>query len=230
MFAKAEKLVEKFRAKAEAIADEVEPAELRELLYYLVDTVLEKGELRQARQSNARCVELAADAEAGRSPCKPLSPPLAGIPSPLPSRLSLPIRLPPGPRMLTDCPHARPFIRPVPRLTRPAGPPSRSRGRVPQPYHQLLVHTHHMTVTVEEFYRSPVDVRVLGATDGNEYARKILLTLMQPVRSCSSAWCGSTSASAAGGSQRDHRGKTPLGRVLIRHNMLRRIEPVAYLR
>jgi geranylgeranyl pyrophosphate synthase len=41
-FAKAEKLVEKFRAKAEAIADEIEPVELRELMYFLVDSVLEK--------------------------------------------------------------------------------------------------------------------------------------------------------------------------------------------
>jgi geranylgeranyl diphosphate synthase, type II len=42
VFDKADKLVEKYRARAEAIADEVEPAELRELLYYLVDTVLER--------------------------------------------------------------------------------------------------------------------------------------------------------------------------------------------
>ena len=42
MFAKAEKLVEKFRAKAEGIADDVEPTELRELLYYLVDSVLDR--------------------------------------------------------------------------------------------------------------------------------------------------------------------------------------------
>jgi geranylgeranyl pyrophosphate synthase len=44
VFAKAEKLVEKYRARAEAIADEVEPTALRELLYYLVDTVLERAE------------------------------------------------------------------------------------------------------------------------------------------------------------------------------------------
>jgi geranylgeranyl pyrophosphate synthase len=42
VFDKAEKLVEKFRAKAEAIADEVEPTELRELLYFLVDNVLDR--------------------------------------------------------------------------------------------------------------------------------------------------------------------------------------------
>src|SRR5262249_1649336 len=42
VFEKAEKLVEKYRARAEAVADEVEPTELRELLYYLVDTVLDR--------------------------------------------------------------------------------------------------------------------------------------------------------------------------------------------
>lgn len=44
VFEKAEKMVEKYRARTEAIADEVEPTELRELLYYLVDTVLDRAE------------------------------------------------------------------------------------------------------------------------------------------------------------------------------------------
>jgi geranylgeranyl diphosphate synthase, type II len=43
VFAKADALVEKYRSRAEAIADEIEPTEFRELLYYLVDTVLEKA-------------------------------------------------------------------------------------------------------------------------------------------------------------------------------------------
>jgi len=43
VFDKADKMIEKFRAKAEAIADETEPVELRELLYYLVDTVLDRA-------------------------------------------------------------------------------------------------------------------------------------------------------------------------------------------
>lgn len=42
VFTKAEKLVEKFRAKAESLADEVEPPAYRELLYYIIDTVLER--------------------------------------------------------------------------------------------------------------------------------------------------------------------------------------------
>jgi geranylgeranyl diphosphate synthase, type II len=43
VFDKAERMVEKFRAKAEALADEVTPVELRELLYYLVDSVLDRS-------------------------------------------------------------------------------------------------------------------------------------------------------------------------------------------
>lgn len=42
VFDKAEKLIDKYRARAEAAADTAEPAELRELLYFLVDTVLER--------------------------------------------------------------------------------------------------------------------------------------------------------------------------------------------
>ena len=56
VFEKADKLVDKFRAKAEALADEVEPTELRELLYYLVDSVLEKPDL--PRQGVVQFVEL----------------------------------------------------------------------------------------------------------------------------------------------------------------------------
>ncbi|MEM8678779.1 MAG: polyprenyl synthetase family protein [Planctomycetota bacterium] len=44
VFEKANRLVDKHTAKAEAIADEIEPIELRRLLYYLVDTVLERDE------------------------------------------------------------------------------------------------------------------------------------------------------------------------------------------
>jgi geranylgeranyl pyrophosphate synthase len=42
VFDKAEKLVEKYRARAEAVADAIEPDALRELLYYLVDSVLDR--------------------------------------------------------------------------------------------------------------------------------------------------------------------------------------------
>jgi geranylgeranyl pyrophosphate synthase len=53
VFAKADKLVEKYRARAEAVADEVEPVELRELLYYLVDSVLDRQD-KEAEPEPAR--------------------------------------------------------------------------------------------------------------------------------------------------------------------------------
>jgi hypothetical protein len=49
---------------------------------------------------------------------------------------------------------------------------------IPQPYHDLLVHNHHMTVTVESHHGDLVDVRILARVlDGDFYTRKILLKL-----------------------------------------------------
>lgn len=42
VFEKAHRLVDKYQQRAEAVADEIEPDELRRLLYYLVDTVLDR--------------------------------------------------------------------------------------------------------------------------------------------------------------------------------------------
>lgn len=103
---------------------------------------------------------------------------------------------------------------------------------VPRPYHGLLVHTHHMTVTVEAYYQDRVSVRVLNRVRRRDvYARKILLELegdrrivqfgivtirldlcSEPVRE--------TILSEA----------VPLGRILIEHDVLRWIELTAFLR
>ena len=40
---------------------------------------------------------------------------------------------------------------------------------VPEPYKGLLVHAHHMTVTVEGFYGDAVDVKVLDARHAGAY-------------------------------------------------------------
>jgi hypothetical protein len=103
---------------------------------------------------------------------------------------------------------------------------------VPSPYHQLLVHEHHMTVTVEEHHGSLVDVRILARRQDNDsYARKILLALQSTgrvvqfgimrvhLRHCSAAVRAEIVA-----------GRTPLGRILIEHDVLRRIEPTGFLR
>lgn len=106
-------------------------------------------------------------------------------------------------------------------------------GEVPEPYHSLLVHTHHMTVTVEQFYGSPVDVRVMSCRrEGNEYARKILLALKDETKRVVQFGLVRINLGVCPEPVRAAivEGKTPLGRVLIQHNMLRRIEPLAYLR
>jgi chorismate-pyruvate lyase len=103
---------------------------------------------------------------------------------------------------------------------------------MPQPYRDLLVHDQHMTVTVEEFHGGPVDVRILDRRhDGATYARKILLVLQSSGRvvqfgivhmdlnQCSNPVRRAIVA-----------GDTPLGRVLINHNVLRTIEPTSYLK
>ena len=110
---------------------------------------------------------------------------------------------------------------------------------VPEPYRRLLVHTHHMTVTVERYYGSPVDVRVMACRrNGNEYARKILLTLRQEgsvkddTRRVVQFGLVRINLGVCPEAVRNAitEGKTPLGRVLIEHDMLRRIEPIAFLR
>ena len=103
---------------------------------------------------------------------------------------------------------------------------------VPEPYQRLLVHNSHMTVTMEEYHQSPVDVRILSRQrEGNIYARKILL-----VKS------GTDEVVQFGLVRFDFQyvtnvvrdeilaGQIPLGRVLIKHNVLRHIDLGAVLR
>ena len=104
---------------------------------------------------------------------------------------------------------------------------------VPEPYRTLLVHSEHMTVTVEEFYRSPVNVRVLDCRrDRDEYARKILLTLKKGDARAVQFGLVRIDLGVCPDAVRNAivEGKTPLGRVLIENDMLRRVEPVAFLR
>jgi chorismate-pyruvate lyase len=103
---------------------------------------------------------------------------------------------------------------------------------MPAPYHALLVHEHHMTVTVEKHHGDLVNVRILARNQNNEsYARKILLVLQGNGRvvqfGIMRIWLSYCSPAV-----RDEvvAGKTPLGRILIQHDVLRRIEPTAYLR
>jgi chorismate-pyruvate lyase len=103
---------------------------------------------------------------------------------------------------------------------------------VPAPYHDLLVHEHHMTVTVEAYHGGPVDVRVLAwRQDGSRYSRKILLVHRATgevvqfgiVRIDLDQTTPEVRAALLAR-------QTPVGRILIEHDVMRRIEPTAFVR
>ncbi len=104
--------------------------------------------------------------------------------------------------------------------------------QVPPIYHALLVHEHHMTVTVEAHHGDLVNVRVLDRhRAGDYYSRKILLALRgsgQVVQfgivRINLAFCSEPVRDAIVSET------TPLGRILIQHDVLRRIEPTGFLR
>jgi chorismate-pyruvate lyase len=105
-------------------------------------------------------------------------------------------------------------------------------SQLPQPYRSLLAHTEHMTVTVEAHYGGPVDVRVLESSrHGEFYHRRIVLTrhgsdqIVQYGLVRLNLGCCSEPVRQAIVAE-----KTPLGRVLIEHNVLRRVQPTAFLR
>ncbi len=97
---------------------------------------------------------------------------------------------------------------------------------VPSPFRQLLAHNEHMTVTVEHFHNCQVDVKVLDRQiEETYYSRKILLTRQNDGKvvqygivrlNCD---CLEDAPAAEIKSER-----TPLGRVLIQHNVLREVQ------
>src|SRR6266446_4737373 len=104
--------------------------------------------------------------------------------------------------------------------------------KMPAPYRELLVHEKHMTVTLEAHHGRLVDVLVQEKKhEGDSYARKILLRLQGSDRIVLFGlvrihlhFCSPEVAAEIVSE------KTPLGRVLIEHDVMRRIEPLGYLR
>ncbi|MGD9856332.1 MAG: hypothetical protein AB7U20_15410 [Planctomycetaceae bacterium] len=107
-----------------------------------------------------------------------------------------------------------------------------ARSLVPEPYRRMLVHDHHMTINMEEYHGCTVDVHVLDRKqDGETYCRKILLTKH-----------GTDDVVQFGLVRFDFQyvtpavrdeivaESTPLGRVLINHNVLRNIDLGAILK
>ena len=103
------------------------------------------------------------------------------------------------------------------------------RGEAPTPYDELLAHHKHMTVTVERFHGSPVDVKVLDVHQSRtHYSRKILLTRQSDgavvqfglVRLCLDFLDPEIR-------QEIESQHTPLGRILIEHNEMRDVQLIS---
>lgn len=91
---------------------------------------------------------------------------------------------------------------------------------------KLLDHEHHMTVTVEEHHNCEVDVQVLETLfDGLAYSRKILLTKQTDNTVVQFGIVRLNFEFLATHIQQEIiEEKTPLGKILINHNVLRRVE------
>jgi chorismate-pyruvate lyase len=97
---------------------------------------------------------------------------------------------------------------------------------MPKLYRGLLNHDQHMTVAMESFYGESVDVQVKKAkTSGEQYARKILLTRRSDRRVVQFGIVRLNFAFLGAEVRREIESQsTPLGRILIRHNVMREIE------
>jgi len=102
----------------------------------------------------------------------------------------------------------------------------------PEPYKTMLVHEHHMTVTMENYHLSPVEVQVLDRNpDENNYARKILLLKEGTDKVVQFGIVRFNFQYVTEQVKREIIDEqTPLGRVLITHNVLRHIDLNAILK
>jgi chorismate-pyruvate lyase len=96
----------------------------------------------------------------------------------------------------------------------------------PEPFRRLLHHDHHMTVTLEDHHQSRVQVHVLQAqTENGTYCRRIILTRESDGKVVLFGIVRLNLAVLAADVQSEIiAGQTPLGRVLIEHNVLRQVE------
>ena len=97
---------------------------------------------------------------------------------------------------------------------------------VPQPQRKLLAHDRHMTVTVEQHHRTPVDVDVRKLVhDGDTYSRKILLTRQTDGQVVQFGIVRLNLALMDREVRNEIEAKqTPLGRILINHDVMREVK------
>jgi chorismate-pyruvate lyase len=97
---------------------------------------------------------------------------------------------------------------------------------MPEPYRLLLAHHEHMTVSVEKFHGGPVSVEVLATRqDGDYYSRKIVLHRQSDGRVVLFG-IPRINLRLMDDQVREEilSRRTPLGRVLIEHNVLREVQ------
>ena len=99
-------------------------------------------------------------------------------------------------------------------------------GDLPSQFKSLLAHDDHMTVTVEAWYNSLVDVQVLEENcQGDLYARRIILALQ---RDGTPVQYGIMRINLAGLPEivrmEIESQALPLGRIMIRHHLMREVE------
>ena len=140
----------------------------------------------------------------------------------------------PDPALLTAAPRPLTIVSDLTQLTRQFYPSLDDLGQIspveasqlPEAYQGLLAHDDHMTVTVEAFHDSLVDVQVLQQHyDPPYYSRKSLLTRRTDGRSvqlgliriCLDLLPQVVRTEVLAG-------KIPLGRILIRHHVMRHVQ------
>ncbi|MCA9048408.1 MAG: hypothetical protein KDA89_06750 [Planctomycetaceae bacterium] len=107
-----------------------------------------------------------------------------------------------------------------------------AREAAPEPYHRMLVHEHHMTVTMESFHDCSVDVEVVDSrSEGDTYSRKILLKKHGTEVVVQFGIVRFNFEFVTAAVRREIESEdVPLGRVLIQHNVLRHIDLGAILK
>lgn len=101
-------------------------------------------------------------------------------------------------------------------------------GQMPEHYRELLDHQNHMTVTVEHYHGTQVDVDVLDRViQGDHYARKILLRRKTDGAVVQFGIMRLDFSCVSDEVRQAVEGQTaPLGRLLIAHNVLREVRLV----
>lgn len=103
---------------------------------------------------------------------------------------------------------------------------------VPHPYHDLLVHQDHMTVALERWYGSTVELIVLGRKRGDPYYSRIIQLRLAGSDRVVEYGIMRIDLRACGDDAREQiiAGVIPLGRILRTHNLLTRVQVHEYLR